>query len=79
MLILWYTGKKKGARDQMEWATAHFQFCVATLQWYPDKTGAARTTCALVRMTEDLRASVRVLEEACRDSPPWVLCRDMDF
>ena len=31
MSILKRVEKKKGVGDQMEWTTAHFQFCVVTL------------------------------------------------
>ena len=61
--------KKKGARDQMEWATAHFQFCVATLQWCSDRRGVAG---ASARTTKDLCTSARagVPGKACHDRPP---------
>ena len=40
----------------MGWATAHFQFCVATLQWCRDMRGAAYTASASTRTTEHLCA-----------------------
>ena len=60
MLILEYVEeKKKGTWDQMGWATAHFQFCVATLQWCRDWRGAAYTAGASVNTTKDLRTRGR--------------------
>ena len=54
--------KKKNAGDQMEWATAHFQFYVATLQWCRDKRGAAHATDTSALTIEDLRACVRACQ-----------------
>ena len=73
--------KKKNAGDQMGWATAHLQFCVATLQWCDDRRGAAHKTGTPTRTTEDLsmRAHGGLPREACRDRPPWVLCRNREF
>ena len=48
--------RKKNAGDQMGRATAHFQLCVATLQWCSDRRGAVRTAGALARMTKRLWA-----------------------
>ena len=60
MLILEYVEEKKiGVGDQMGWATAHFQFCVMTLQWCRDRRGAAYTAGTSTRMTEDLRSSAQ--------------------
>ena len=58
----------------MEWSTTHFQFYVATLQWCRDRRGAAHSAGAFAHMIEDLL--VGVPGKACRDKPPWVLCRD---
>ena len=63
----------------MGWATAHFQFCVVTLQWCRDGRGAAHTTGESVRTTEDLRASAGLPREGCRDRPPWALYHDREF
>ena len=68
--------KKKGVGDQMGWATAHFQFCVVTLQWCRDRKGAAHTASASKRMTEDSHTCVGVPGEGYHDRPPWALCRD---
>ena len=59
MLILEYVEKKIGAGDQMRWVTAHFQFCVATLQWCQDRRGVAYTAGASACTTEDLSLRAR--------------------
>ena len=48
--------KKKMQGDQMRWATAHFQFCVVTLQWCCDRRDTTHTTGVPARRTEDPRA-----------------------
>ena len=49
-------GKKNSARDQLGWATAHFQSWVATLQWCRDRKGDARMTGMHARTKKRLRA-----------------------
>ena len=51
--------KKNSARDQLGWATAHFQSWVATLQWCHDRKSVARMTGVHARTTECLRTQQR--------------------
>ena len=87
--------KKKGVEDKMGWATAHFQFCVMTLQWCRDRRGAMHAAGSFARTIKDLRSRAR----ACHGRPvatnllgfsvatenplsrqSWLtLCRDRDF
>ena len=51
--------RRKGAGDQIGWATAHSQFHVATLQWCRDRRGATCTIGPPACTTKDFCARAR--------------------